>query len=46
MIQPVFSLVDRADALVASLSFTPMPAAERVASVRAVRTLRARSPTK
>ena len=32
---------DRADTLVAALAFTPMPSAERVATVRAVRTLRA-----
>lgn len=33
--------LDRADALTAALAFTPMPAAERIAAVRAVRTLRA-----
>jgi len=41
MIQPAFPLADHADALAAALSFTPMQAAERVASVRAVRTLSA-----
>lgn len=41
MIQPASPTPDRADALAAALSFTPMPSAERVATARAVRTLRA-----